>query len=120
MRESTAESIYKIGYFVNNPVLTTTEINSLRHQLDELFAKRGNPKELCLWEIEDDESEIWMRILELFQDKQSTTIMQELSNFMGVEVSLLPSFNIQRNMSINRLISSSSGWHPNCGGETSY
>jgi len=61
-----------------------------------------------------------MRILELFQDKQSTTIMQELSNFMGVEVSLLPSFNIQRNMSINRLISSSSGWHPDCGGETSY
>ena len=88
MRESTAESICKIGYFVGNPVLTTTEINSLRHQLDELFAKKGNPAQINGWEIEDNESKVWMRLIELlFQDKQVKTTMQELSNFMGVEVS---------------------------------
>jgi len=115
IRESATQSLCEAGYFIGSPVLTTTEINSLRHQLDELFAKKGNPRELKLWEIEDDGSEIWRRSLELFKDKQVATIMQELSNFAGIEVSPLPYFEIHRNHLSDRLTSPWSGWHYDCG-----
>ena len=46
--------------------------------------------------------------------------LREISNFYNSDISILPTFNIQRNNHLDRLNSRGLGWHRDCGGEMEY
>ena len=109
------ENYEKNGYSFGAKVLKDNEIFDLRNKLDKIFLAKGNPKELNLFEIDDQE--ITKLIYNIYTSQNFKNLIVNLSDFYCQKISLIPHFIIQRNYHVDRKSTPGIGWHRDCGGE---
>lgn len=103
------------GFYLGKRVLNDTEINNLRLSLDEIFNSKGNPKELNLYDIKDEN--IIKLIYKVYNSSELKSFLKSLENEFDEKINLIPRFLIQRNYHVDRKKSPGIGWHRDCGGE---
>jgi len=106
------------GYLTGPTLLNESEISYLRNSIEETFSKKNFPKSLSIFELQN--SDAIKKILSLMNSSWIIMTLKEIGNFYNSDISILPTFNIQRNNHLDRLNSRGIGWHRDCGGEMEY
>jgi len=109
------ENYKKYGFSHGAKVLNDSDIFNLRDKLEQIFSLKGNPKEVSLFEIEDEE--ITNLIYGIYSSEKVRQLISNLSNFYNQKISIIPHFIIYRNYHVDRKNTPGIGWHRDCGGE---
>ncbi len=109
------ESFKKNGFCIGSKVISEKEIVFLRKSLNRIFSLKGNPKEINLFDIEDDETV--NLIYKIYASDNIKNFFIDLSKFYDHKINLIPRFIIQRNYHVDRKNSPGVGWHRDCAGE---
>ena len=92
------------------------QVEYLRRTFEKNFSKKEFMPIISLFDIEDKQA-IKM-ILEVFNSETIQSTLREISKYNNIKISVLPSFDIQRNYHVDVL--ETLGWHRDCGGEFVY
>ena len=112
------ESFKKNGFCIGSKVISEKEIVFLRKSLNRIFSLKGNPKEINLFDIEEDETV--NLIYKIYASDNIKNFFIDLSKFYDHKINLIPRFIIQRNYHVLP-INWQANWHeissklPPCG-----
>ncbi|MDA8537781.1 hypothetical protein N9K55_03635 [Candidatus Pelagibacter bacterium] len=106
------------GYCVGPTLFEDSQIIYLRKSLEDTFSKKGFPRDISLFDINDPEA---VRIILSAVDSEwIKSIFIKISDYFNTSISPLPIFDIQRNYHVDRIKSPGMGWHRDCNGEMQY
>ena len=106
------------GYCVGPALFEDSQIAYLRKSLEETFSKKGFPRDISVFDINDPET---VRIiLSAIDSEWIKSIFKKISDYFNTSISPLPVFDIQRNYHVDRIQSPGMGWHRDCNAEMQY
>jgi len=114
--KSVLRDYVKNGYIISESLMEEKEVLSLRNKLDKEFINQKEGVQLFLEEFKS--SELVETIVKLYSSNHLKKIKQELEELSKSHVSILPTFEVQKNYHVN--LKETCGWHRDCGGEMRY
>ena len=108
-----AKKFNQQGYYNSEVLFANKQIEHIRKAFEESFLKKKFPRDMSLFDIEDEQ--VIQIILKALNSDAIQSILNEISKYSNTKISILPTFDIQRNYHIDLL--KSLGWHRDCGGE---
>ena len=106
------------GYCIGPALFNDNQIIYLRKSLEHAFSKKAFPRNIGLFDIDDQEA---VRIiLNAIDSEWIQSIFKQIGNNYNTSISPLPIFVIQRNYHVDRFKSPGMGWHRDCNGEMQY
>ncbi|MDC0205415.1 hypothetical protein OAJ64_01210 [Pelagibacteraceae bacterium] len=108
----------KKGYLMGPSIATDIEINELRNSIKETLIKKSFPRDMSLFEVEDQKT--IKTLLGIINSEQLKLTLNEIGNYFNTPISILPPFNIMNNYHVDRINDPGIGWHRDCGGEMQY
>jgi len=116
--EKGAEKYKKTGYCMGPSLIEEEEINNLRNLIESSFSKKNYPRGISVFDLKNEEA--ITIILKILNSEWVNSLLKEIASSHKTSVSVLPTFDIQRNYHVDRLSAPGIGWHRDCGGEMEY
>ena len=113
-----AEIYKKTGYCIGPSLIEEEEINHLRNLIESSFSKKNYPRGISVFDLENEEA--IKIILKILNSEWINSVLKKIESAHKTPVSILPTFDIQRNYHVDRLNAPGIGWHRDCGGELEY
>jgi len=106
------------GYLMGPLIFKDIEIKKLRKSIKNTLFKRSFPRNMSLFDIEDQKT--IKTLLSIINSNQLQSTLNEIGNYFKTPVSILPPFTIMNNYHVDRINDPDIGWHRDCGGEMRY